>query len=138
MTTRPGLEFSFSGLKTAALNIVRKHQPLNDELRAEVAHAFQQAVVDTLRIKCRRALEQTGYGSLVVAGGVGANRRLRQVLEQSTRKQGARLYVPALEYCTDNGAMIAYAGALRLQQGQRDTEVRDVLPRWSLESLPSI
>ena len=138
MTTRPGLEFSFSGLKTAALNIVRKHQPLNDELRAEVAHAFQQAVVDTLRIKCRRALEQTGYGSLVVAGGVGANRRLRQVLEQSTRKQGARLYVPALEYCTDNGAMIAYAGALRLQQGQRDTEVHDVLPRWSLESLPSI
>ena len=138
MTTRPGLEFSFSGLKTAALNIVRKHQPLDDDLRAEVAHAFQQAVVDTLRIKCRRALEQTGYDSLVVAGGVGANRRLRQVLERSTRKQGARLYVPALEYCTDNGAMIAYAGALRLQRGQRDTEVNDVLPRWSLESLPPI
>ena len=138
MTTRPGLEFSFSGLKTAALNIVRKQQPLDATLRAEVAFAFQQAVVDTLRIKCRRALDQTGYNSLVVAGGVGANRRLREVLEKTARKQNARLYVPALEYCTDNGAMIAYAGALRLLQGQQDREVSDVLPRWPLDSLPVI
>ena len=138
MTTRPGLEFSFSGLKTAALNIVRKHEPLDDTQRAEVAHAFQQAVVDTLRIKCRRALEETGYASLVVAGGVGANRRLREVLDRSTRAQNARLYVPALEYCTDNGAMIAYAGALRLLRGQHDGEVLDVLPRWSLDSLSPI
>jgi len=138
MTKRPGLEFSFSGLKTAALNIVRQHEPLDEALRAEVAHAFQQAVVDTLRIKCRRALDETGYGSLVVAGGVGANRRLREVLDRSTREQNARLYVPALEYCTDNGAMIAYAGTLRLLQGQHDGEVLDVLPRWSLDSLPPI
>ena len=138
MTRRPGLEFSFSGLKTAALNLVREHQPLDDALRAEIAHAFQSAVVDTLRIKCRRALEQTGYGSLVVAGGVGANRRLRAALDESTRKQGARLYVPELQYCTDNGAMIAYAGALRLLAGQRDTEAADVLPRWSLEDLEAI
>jgi len=138
MTRRPGLEFSFSGLKTAALNLVHEQRPLDDGLRAEIAHAFQAAVVDTLRIKCRRALEQTGYGSLVIAGGVGANRRLRAALDESTRKQGARLCVPALEYCTDNGAMIAYAGALRLLAGQRDTAPMDVLPRWSLEDLEAI
>jgi N6-L-threonylcarbamoyladenine synthase len=138
MTNRPGLAFSFSGLKTAALNIVREHEPLSDELRAEVAFAFQQAVVDTLRIKCRCALAETGYQNLVIAGGVGANRRLREVLDKSTREQNARLYFPALEYCTDNGAMIAYAGALRLLQGHRDEGVDDVLPRWSLESLPLV
>ncbi len=138
MTNRPGLEFSFSGLKTAALNMVRKNQPLEAPIRAEVAHAFQHAVVDTLRIKCRRALEETGYKNLVIAGGVGANRRLRAALDKSTRQQRARLYFPALEYCTDNGAMIAYAGALRLLRGHRDTEVSDVLPRWALESLATI
>lgn len=138
MINRPGLEFSFSGLKTAALNIVRQHEPLDDDLRAEVAFAFQQAVVDTLRIKCRRALAETGYQSLVIAGGVGANRRLRQVLGETLREQNARLYFPALEYCTDNGAMIAFAGALRLLQGQTDEAVSDVLPRWSLESLPAL
>jgi N6-L-threonylcarbamoyladenine synthase len=138
MTRKPGLEFSFSGLKTAALNLVHEHQPLDDGLRAEIAHAFQRAVVDTLRIKCRRALEQTGYGSLVIAGGVGANRCLREALETSTRAQGARLYVPALEYCTDNGAMIAFAGALRLASGDADPEPLDVLPRWSLEDLDPI
>jgi len=138
MVNRPGLEFSFSGLKTAALNMVKKHEPLDDELRAEIAHAFQHAVVDTLRIKCQRALTETGYQNLVVAGGVGANRRLREVLEQSTGAAHARVYFPALEYCTDNGAMIAYAGALRVLAGQRDEAVTDVLPRWSLESLPTI
>lgn len=138
MINRPGLEFSFSGLKTAALNIVRQHEPLDDDLRAEVAFAFQQAVVDTLRIKCRRALAETGYQSLVIAGGVGANRRLRQVLGETLREQNARIYFPALEYCTDNGAMIAFAGALRLLQGQTDEAVSDVLPRWSLESLPAL
>ena len=135
MTTRPGLEFSFSGLKTAALNLVRAHEPLDEATRAEIAHAFQAAVVDTLRIKCRRALEQTGYRSLVVAGGVGANRCLRAALDKAMHRMGARLYVPALEYCTDNGAMIAYAGALRLQNGHCDSEPVDVLPRWSLEDL---
>jgi N6-L-threonylcarbamoyladenine synthase len=138
MTNRPGLEFSFSGLKTAALNIVKKHQPLDDVLRAEVAHAFQHAVVDTLRIKCRRALEETGYQQLVVAGGVGANRQLRAALERQAAELSGRVFFPALEYCTDNGAMIAYAGALRLLQGQTDENVSDVLARWSLESLPAI
>jgi len=138
MVKRPGLEFSFSGLKTAALTMVRKHEPLNDDLRAAIAHAFQSAVVDTLRIKCQRALAETGYHNLVVAGGVGANRQLRATLEQFASAQHARVYFPTLEYCTDNGAMIAYAGALRVLAGQRDEAVVDVLPRWSLESLPAI
>ena len=138
MVNRPGLDFSFSGLKTAALNLVREQQPLAAARRAEIAHAFQHAVVDTLRIKCMRALEATGYRNLVVAGGVGANRRLREVLARSVAKLGARVDFPALEYCTDNGAMIAYAGALRLAGGQRDDDVFDVLPRWSLEDLPPI
>jgi len=138
MINRPGLEFSFSGLKTAVLNIVKQHEPLDAGLRAEIAHGFQYAVVDTLRIKCQRALVETGYQNLVIAGGVGANRRLREVLGKSTRAQHAQVFFPALEYCTDNGAMIAYAGALRLLSGQRDEAVSDVLPRWSLESLPAL
>lgn len=138
MTNRPGLDFSFSGLKTAALNIVKQHEPLDDGLRAEIAHAFQQAVVDTLRIKCQRALVETGYQNLVVAGGVGANRHLRRVLDQLVSKQAAKVYFPAPQYCTDNGVMIAYAGALRLLQGQRDEDVAEILPRWSLESLEPI
>ena len=138
MVNRPGLDLSFSGLKTAALNLVRSESPLDDGLRAEIAHAFQHAVVETLRIKCQRALEATGYGGLVIAGGVGANRRLRAVLQQACEARGAKAYFPALEYCTDNGAMIAYAGALRLAAGEVDEEVFDVLPRWSLESLARI
>ncbi len=138
MTNRPGLDFSFSGLKTAALNIVKQHAPLDDKLRAEIAFAFQQAVVDTLRIKCKRALAETGYQNLVIAGGVGANRRLREVLDKQAGEQNAQVYFPALEYCTDNGTMIAYAGALRLKSGQQDVDVCDVLPRWSLESLVPI
>jgi N6-L-threonylcarbamoyladenine synthase len=138
MTKRPGLDFSFSGLKTAALTIVRKNEPLDADLRADIAHAFQDAVVDTLRIKCMRALEQTGYRSLVIAGGVGANRHLRSELQLHLEEVGARLYFPPLEYCTDNGAMIAFAGALRLLQGQTDKDVSDVKARWSLESLPAI
>ena len=138
MTNRPGLEFSFSGLKTAALNIVRENEPLDEILKAEIAFAFQQAVVDTLRIKCRRALEATGYRSLVIAGGVGANRSLRAELQKTAEALGARVYFPALEYCTDNGAMIAYAGALRFLAGQQDDEIYDVLPRWSLDTLPVI
>jgi N6-L-threonylcarbamoyladenine synthase len=138
MVNRPGLEFSFSGLKTAALTMVRKHEPLDDDSRAEIAHAFQSAVVDTLRIKCQRALAETGYQNLVVAGGVGANRQLRATLEQFTSAHDARVYFPTLEYCTDNGAMIAYVGALRVLAGQRDETAVDVLPRWSLESLPVI
>ncbi len=138
MVNRPGLEFSFSGLKTAALNIIQQNNPLNESIRAEIAYAFQQAVVDTLRIKCTRALDHTGYTRLVVAGGVGANRGLREVLENMTEQRKGWVYFPAVEYCTDNGAMIAYAGAMRLEAGQKDEDVFDVLPRWSLEDLSAV
>jgi N6-L-threonylcarbamoyladenine synthase len=138
MINRPGLDFSFSGLKTYALNTVQQHSPLDEPIRAEIAYAFQQAVVDTLRIKCDRALVETGYSRLVVAGGVGANRRLRQVLNELAKQRGGSVYYPAPEYCTDNGAMIAYAGALRLLAGQHDEDVFDVLPRWSIEDLSAI
>ncbi|MCZ6724027.1 MAG: tRNA (adenosine(37)-N6)-threonylcarbamoyltransferase complex transferase subunit TsaD [Gammaproteobacteria bacterium] len=138
MINRPGLDFSFSGLKTYAMNTIRKHSPLDAELRGEIAFAFQQAVVSTLRIKCDRALTETGYSRLVVAGGVGANRCLRETLDKLTIGRGASVYYPAPEYCTDNGAMIAYAGALRLLAGQCDEDIFDVLPRWSLEDLTEV
>jgi N6-L-threonylcarbamoyladenine synthase len=138
MINRPGLEFSFSGLKTAALNLAQKQDVQNPEVVAQIAHAFQNAVVDTLRIKCQRALKQTGYKSLVVAGGVGANKALRLSLEKTCHDMDAQVFFPALEYCTDNGTMIAFAGAQRLMVGQVDEGVFDVLPRWSLESLPPI
>ncbi len=135
MVDRPGLDFSFSGLKTFALNTMQQLSPLDDRSRAEIAHAFETAVVETLAIKCRRALRQTGRGRLVVAGGVGANRRLREALGEMADAEGAELFFPEPEYCTDNGAMIAYAGARRLAAGQRDEGVFDVRPRWSLEEL---
>ena len=138
MVNRPGLEFSFSGLKTFALNTIHRFSPLTDDSRAEIAFAFEQAVVDTLQIKCQRALKQTGYSRLVVAGGVGANQCLRARLQQMSGKMGAEVYFPALEYCTDNGAMIAYVGGLRMAEGQRDVDINDVLPRWSLEDLPQL
>ncbi len=138
MTNRPGLDFSFSGLKTAALNIIQQHSPLDETLRTEIAFAFQHAAVDTLRIKCARAMDQTGHSRLVVAGGVGANRRLRQVLKRLAQERGTQVFFPAPEYCTDNGAMIAYAGALRLMAGEHDENVYDVLPRWSLEEVGEV
>jgi len=138
MINRPGLDFSFSGLKTYALNVIQKHQPLDRALLTEIAFAFQQAVVSTLSIKCDRALNATGYSRLVVAGGVGANQCLRETLDKLTAGRDARVYYPAPEYCTDNGAMIAYAGALRLLAGERDEDVFDVLPRWSLEDLGEV
>ena len=133
MTDRPGLDFSFSGLKTFALNTW--HEAGSDEqTKADIARAFEDAVVDTLAIKCRRALEQTGIGRLVVAGGVGANRALRERLSALASGLGGKVYYPRPEFCTDNGAMIAYAGFLRLASGQEeDLEIR-VHPRWSLAS----
>ncbi len=116
MLDRPGLEFSFSGLKTAAL-VALRGRVLDDAIRADVARGFQEAVVDTLAEKCRRALELTGHRRLVVAGGVGANRRLRERLAGVARDGGAELYFPRAEFCTDNGAMIALAGCLRLAAG---------------------
>jgi N6-L-threonylcarbamoyladenine synthase len=108
MTDRPGLDFSFSGLKTAVLTALPRAVTPQD--RADLALAFEQAVTDTLAIKCQRALEQTGLKQLVVAGGVGANRRLRSLLQMAADQHGFALFFPRPEFCTDNAAMIAYAG----------------------------
>ena len=137
MTNRPGLDFSFSGLKTFALTTFRENSG-DEQTRADIARAFQDAVVDTLLIKCRRALQQTGVMRLVVAGGVGANQALRDGLAGMTRELGAELFFPRLEFCTDNGAMIAYAGACRLQAGERQDQEITVRPRWSLEELSAL
>ena len=136
MTNRPGLDFSFSGLKTHTLTTARKHE-LNDQTIADIALAFELAVVDTLRIKCIRALTQTRRSRLVVAGGVGANQRLRAILDDMARKIDVKLFFPSPEFCTDNGAMIAYAGYFRLGlQGTPDSAYAfDVHPRWSLEDI---
>ena len=137
MTDRPGLDFSFSGLKTFALNTVREHGG-DPQGRADIARAFQDAVVDTLAIKCRRALEQTGVPRLVVAGGVGANRALRERLLQVTDKLGGAVYYPRPEFCTDNGAMIAYAGACRLVAGVHEPPLIQARARWSLAELEAV
>ena len=114
MLDRPGLDFSFSGLKTAAL-VALRGRAVDDQTRADVARGFQDAVVDTLAEKSRRALLATGHRRLVVAGGVGANLSLRERLRQMSRaRSGAQVYFPRAEFCTDNGAMIALAGCLRL------------------------
>ena len=133
MLDRPGLEFSFSGLKTAAL-VALRGRDLDDELRADVAHGFQEAVVDTLAEKSRRALRATGRRRLVVAGGVGANRKLRERLAAVAAGNGAELYFPRTEFCTDNGAMIALAGCLRLAAGARQQGLSlGARARWSLD-----
>ncbi|WP_444914874.1 tRNA (adenosine(37)-N6)-threonylcarbamoyltransferase complex transferase subunit TsaD [Microbulbifer sp. TRSA007] len=140
MTDRPGLDFSFSGLKTFTLTTVRKHaleDGLPDEQTcADIAAAFQEAVVDTLVIKCRRAIKASGYKTLVIAGGVSANKLLRERLETSLRKDNASVYYPRHEFCTDNGAMIAYAGSLRLKAGEQTSLAVDVRPRWPMTELP--
>lgn len=141
MTDRPGLDFSFSGLKTYTLNTVtaaREQGELDDQTRADIALAFESAVVDTLAIKCRRSLEQTGCRRLVVAGGVSANRRLREGLETMAEKLDASVFYARPEFCTDNGAMIAYAGAQRLVAGQRDGDRILAVPRWPMDQLPAI
>ncbi|MDN3524230.1 tRNA (adenosine(37)-N6)-threonylcarbamoyltransferase complex transferase subunit TsaD [Halomonas sabkhae] len=139
MTDRPGLDFSFSGLKTHTLTTIRQldqQDALDDQARADVARAFEEAVADTLAIKCRRALDATGLSRLVVAGGVSANQRLRERLERETAKRGAEVFYPRGRFCTDNGAMIAYAGAQRLLAGEREVIGRmQAVPRWPLEQL---
>ncbi|MDH3979532.1 MAG: tRNA (adenosine(37)-N6)-threonylcarbamoyltransferase complex transferase subunit TsaD [Gammaproteobacteria bacterium] len=137
MTDRPGLDFSFSGLKTFALNTWKACDKTGQD-RADIARAFEDAVVDTLFIKCRRALEQTGLGTLVIAGGVGANQRLRARLGELMEQQGGRICYPRPEFCTDNGAMIAYAGFCRLKAGQAESLSIKAAPRWSLEDLPAV
>lgn len=134
MTNRPGLDFSFSGLKTHAITTWRQSGQ-GDRDAADLAASFQQAVVDTLRIKCQRAMRQTGRSTLVVSGGVSANRKLRERLRQTGDADGWSVHFPRLAFSTDNGAMMALVGALRLAAGERDNGEIDVRSRWSLESL---
>lgn len=134
MIDRPGLEFSFSGLKTFALNTFEASDK-SEQSKADIARAFQEAVVETLMIKCRRALQQTSYQQLVIAGGVGANLALRESLQVMCEKHQAKLYFPRQEFCTDNGAMIAYVGCQRLMAGEREDLSVEVFPRWNLEDL---
>ena len=141
MVNRPGLDFSFSGLKTYTRNTVaacRQAGELTEQDKCDIARAFEEAVVATLVIKCRRALKQEGLKTLVIAGGVSANLSLRSRLERALDKEGARVFYPAPMFCTDNGAMIAYAGAQRLQAGQVDTAETRVRPRWPMEELPPL
>lgn len=132
MTDRPGLDFSFSGLKTFTMNTLRGLSPATEQDRADVAAAFQQSVVDTIRIKCRRGLEQTGLRTLIIAGGVSANTELRRTLATMADASGCRLCYPELRLCTDNGAMIAYAGLARLREGHREDLAIQVRPRWPI------
>jgi len=134
MTDRPGLDFSFSGLKTHTRNLWLEHGE-DPSIRADIAAGFEDAVVDTLRIKCRRAMDATGAGQLVVAGGVGANRRLRESLAATGRKHGWKVSYPRLEFCTDNGAMIAYAGCQRLLAGEHEPAQITARARWPLDQL---
>ena len=134
MLDRPGLEFSFSGLKTAVLHALRGRE-VTDTVRADVAEAVQLSIVETLTAKALRALEETGLETLVVSGGVSANRSLRSRLAEAARHEGARVYYPRIEFCTDNAAMIAVAGLARLQAGQHDGLDIQARARWPLESL---
>ena len=140
MTDRPGLDFSFSGLKTFTLNTINEHKgegTLDDQTRADIAAAFEEAVVDTLAIKCKRALQETGFKQLIIAGGVSANRRLREKLEVMVQKEKSALFYARPEFCTDNGAMIAYAGCQRLLAGQQDGLIIEAKPRWPMDLLKS-
>ncbi|MGA9335158.1 MAG: tRNA (adenosine(37)-N6)-threonylcarbamoyltransferase complex transferase subunit TsaD [Rudaea sp.] len=137
MTDRPGLDFSFSGLKTQVLLAFKAHAD-DPTTKADIARGFEDAIVDTLLIKCRRALEASACKRLVIAGGVGANRKLRAKLAAAASAEGFRVYFPRLEFCTDNGAMIALAGALRLRAGLHDDATIKVAPRWDLETLASV
>ena len=135
MIDRPGLNFSFSGLKTFARNTFTKHP----DQKADIAKAFEVAATSTLMIKCRRALEQTKRTTLVVAGGVSANLSLRQELDAMGLKHGAQVFYPRQEFCTDNGAMIALAGHFRLSKGQSTASGEiTIQPRWSLEELEPV
>ncbi len=134
MTDRPGLDFSFSGLKTFALNTINASEKTAQD-KADIAAAFQLAVAETLTIKCKRALQQTGLKRLVVAGGVSANSLVRTLLTEMTLKEQAQIYFPRLEFCTDNGAMIAYAGCQRLMLGQHQSLDIFARPRWPISEL---
>ncbi|MBO3277543.1 tRNA (adenosine(37)-N6)-threonylcarbamoyltransferase complex transferase subunit TsaD [Pseudomonas schmalbachii] len=141
MTDRPGLDFSFSGLKTFALNTWQRCREAGDDseqTRCDIALAFQQAVVETLTIKCRRALKQTHLKSLVIAGGVSANQSLREHLEKMLGDMKGQVFYARPRFCTDNGAMIAYAGCQRLLAGQQDGPAITVQARWPMEKLTPV
>lgn len=138
MTDRPGLDFSFSGLKTAAANIIHQNTcdgTIDLQTKSDIARAFEDALVDTLVIKSRRALDETGFNRLVIAGGVSANKTLRQQLSVLMKNRKGQVYYPRLEFCTDNGAMIAYAGMVHLKEGQHSDLAIAVRPRWPLSDL---
>jgi N6-L-threonylcarbamoyladenine synthase len=135
LTERPGLDFSFSGLKTAVVVALRNRGELDPQARADAARGFEEAVVDTLVIKCQRAIDATGTSTLVVAGGVGANRRLRARMFAMGERQGVRVVYPRAEFCTDNAAMIALLGQLRLAAGERDDFSIRARARWSMTDL---
>ncbi len=137
MTDRPGLDFSFSGLKTFTLNTINASEKTEQD-KANIAAGFQQAVAETLSIKCKRALQQTGLKRLVVAGGVSANKQIRASLTEMTAKEYAQIYFPRLEFCTDNGAMIAYAGCQRLMAGQQQGLEIFARPRWPISELSQV
>jgi len=143
MTNRPGLDFSFSGLKTFVRNTLAELDEaaadgISEQDKADVALAFEEAVVQTLVIKCRRALQQTGLRRLIIAGGVSANTRLREGLEAMVQAQQSQLFYAQPRFCTDNGAMIAYAGCQRLLAGQREGLAINARPRWPMDTLPSL
>ena len=147
MIRKPGLDFSFSGLKTAVMLAVRElegaqgkgeKKGLSESDRADIAKSFEEAVVETLVLKALRALRQTGYSSLVVAGGVGANSNLRASLKEQLAIVGAEVFFPRPELCTDNGAMVAHAGLLRLQSGHVSQGAVEARPRWELADLPAL
>ncbi|RIZ70033.1 MAG: tRNA (adenosine(37)-N6)-threonylcarbamoyltransferase complex transferase subunit TsaD [Methylococcales bacterium] len=134
MTDRPGLDFSFSGLKTFALNTINASEKTMQD-KANIAASFQEAVADTLSIKCKRALQQTGLKRLIVAGGVSANKKIRASLTEMAQKEHVQIYFPRLEFCTDNGAMIAYAGCQRLLAGNQQSLEIFARPRWPMNEL---
>ena len=141
MVDRPGLDMSFSGLKTFTLNTWQKavnNGDNNEQTKADICRAFELAVADTLTIKCKRALQQEGLQRLVVSGGVSANREIRSKLDELMQKRQGQAFYPRLEFCTDNGAMIAYAGSQRLKAGQNSELNFSATPRWSLEELESL
>lgn len=142
MINRPGLDFSFSGLKTFTLNTIISHRADNvlpdDQTMADIAYAFEDAVVDTLRIKCLRALKKTGLKRLVIAGGVSANVRLRERLAESLDEVDGKVFFSRHEFCTDNGAMIAFAGCQRLLAGQHESLELNIQPRWPIDRLQSL
>lgn len=139
MTNRPGLDFSFSGLKTFAINTLTDNgaEQANDQTRADIARAFEDAVVDTMAIKCKRGLQHTGMKRLVMAGGVSANQSLRARLHKLAEKEQFEIFYPRAEFCTDNGAMIAFAGSLRLAMGQSQALQFDIKARWPIDTLES-